>query len=549
MACGASVSDAPEPGLPGLGSATTDRKPMTIVFADIVGSTALAETMDPEDWRRAISLLFGQIAPVIDRYEGTLARILGDALLIYFGAPIAHEDDAVRAIRAALELLDVVQDTGAELEARHGFRLPMRVGVHTGLVVVGDLAGAVTPENLALGDAMNLAARIEATAEPMTAYVSDDTHRLAAPFFDWQDMGSFELKGKREPVHLWRALTARAGPASARGFADITAPMVGRQEESDRLLETTAALADVGAGAVVAIVGEPGIGKTRLTAEWSARAPGELTWVRASCLSYGRRLAYHTIVDLLRSTLVACETTPVVDVRQQLVDATQRFLGGSAEASAVLADLLSLEPLPEEQPIIDALDSQARQSRYVRTVADLLTGLAARRPVVALIEDVHWADPTSVLVLRHLLPLATTAPILFCLTSRPGADAPVWSLLSEPGAPHVAIELEPLGDEQTRALVRALLAAAAMPADDDADLLAHAEGNPLFAEELVRAIIDRHSGTKAGGGSVGGIPDTIHGLLLARIDSLPPSARRTARLAAVAGRRFPVRVLEEAAGA
>ena len=553
MACGAPLEVQPEyTGRTGGSSRESDRKPMTIVFADVVGSTSLAETMDPEEWRGVISLLFGRIGPVVERYEGTVARILGDALLIYFGAPVAHEDDPVRAIRAALGLLDIVREVGPEIESRYGVGLQMRVGINTGLVVVGELgavmAGDLASEYIALGDAMNVAARIESTAEPMTVYVSDDTQRLAASQFEWEDRGSFELKGKREPVHLWQVTGWRALGTSLRGFVGIDTPMVGRDAELDRLLEATDALRRERRGGVVTVTGEPGIGKTRLTFEWRSQAvqePDAIDWVSASCLSYGRRLAYHAVVDLLRSAIGSSEASESEEVRADLSDAVGRYLGGSPEAVAVLADLLSLGLLPQEQQILETLDARARQARYIRTIEELLRRRAQERPTVALIEDVHWADPTSVLVLRRLLPLAADAPILFCMTSRPEVEAPVWPMLSDVGAitdaPVIAIGLEGLPSEDAEALIRALLDAAGIRPVDEARVLALAEGNPLFAEELVRMLIEQ----TADDDPESNIPDTIHGLLLARLDALPVPVRRTARLAAVAGRRFSARLLEE----
>jgi predicted ATPase len=431
----------------------------------------------------------------------------------------------------------------------------MRVGIHTGLVVVGELGselgGDLASEYLALGDAMNLASRIESAAEPMTVYVSVDTHRLGSPPFEWQDRGRFEFKGKREPVHLWQVIGRRSGRRSLRGFPDIEAPMVGRDAELDRLLEATETLERDRRGAVVTITGEPGIGKTRLTSEWRARTPDALGWATASCLSYGRRLAYHAIIDLLRSAIGAGETSESEETRAHLSDAVARYLGGSPEAASVLADLLSLGLLPEEQQILETLDSRARQARYVRTIGELLRRRSEERPTVALVEDVHWADPTSVLVLRRLLPLAADAPILFCLTSRPDVDAPAWPMLSDAGAitdaPAVTIGLERLATGDTEALVHALLDAAGVHVADEKSLLAHAEGNPLFAEELVRMLIERtgERDDSKPSASEGDIPATIHGLLLARLDALPAPARRTARLAAVVGRRFSARLLGE----
>jgi predicted ATPase len=434
----------------------------------------------------------------------------------------------------------------------------MRVGINTGLVVVGDLGSDLgsdmASEYLALGDAINLAARIEATAEPMTVYVSDDTRRLAEPMFEWVDRGRFDLKGKSEPIRMWQVVGRRDGQTAMRGFADIRAPMVGRDADLDRLLATTEALERDRKGAIATITGEPGIGKTRLVSEWRERVmrgPDPPAWITASCVSYGRRLSYHVVVDLLRSAIGSGESMGPQEMRSLLSAAAVRYLDSSLEAEAVLADLLSLSLALEEEQIVHALDSQARQARYLTAISDLLRHRAAERPMVALIQDVHWADPTSVLFLRRLLPLSAAAPILFCLTSRPDFDAPVWPLLSEVGAiaeaPVVGIELDRLAADDAGALVHALLDAAGIPRADEASLLAHAEGNPFFAEELVRMIIDK---TGEGGASLSGtfdgeIPATIHGLLLARLDTLPAPARRTARLASVVGRRFSTQLLEE----
>jgi len=557
MACGSPLEAQPEyAGQTGGSFRESDRKPMTIVFADVVGSTSLAETMDPEEWRGVISLLFGRIGPVVDRYEGTVARILGDALLIYFGAPIAHEDDPVRAIRASLDLLEVVRQAGPEIESRYGVVLRMRVGINTGLVVVGELgavmAGEAASEYLALGDAMNVAARIESTAEPMTIYVSDDTYRLTASLFEWKDRGPFELKGKRELVHLWQVIGQGAGRISLRRFAGLEAPMVGRDAELDRLLGATNALGRDQRGAVVTIVGEPGIGKTRLLSEWRARAsiaPATRDWISASCLSYGRRIAYHAIVDLLLSALGSGEALDAEEVRANLSEAVTSHLDGSPQAAAILADFLSLGLRPQEQQILETLDSRARQTRYIRTIETLLRHRAAERPTIVLVEDVHWADPTSVLVLRKLLSLAAEAPILFCLTSRADVDAPAWTMLSDIGsitdAPAFSVRLERLATDDAQVLVHTLLDAAGMGPVDEPRVLALAEGNPLFAEEIVRMLIEREGDDSKPSVFESNIPDTLHGLLLARLDSLPAPVRRTARLAAVAGRRFSVRLLEE----
>jgi class 3 adenylate cyclase len=532
--------------------AAGERKPITILFADIVGSTSIAEALDAEEMRRLLRTTFEAIAPVVYRYEGTIAQLLGDGLLIFFGAPVAHEDDPVRAVRCALDLLDEVRGLAPTIRGVFGVDLGMRAGINTGPVVVGEVGNDLRYEYLAVGDAVNLAARMESAADPMTVLVAGATHRLAEPLFDWIDHGEILVKGKREPIDAWQATGYATEERTPRGLAGFRVPMVGRSRELEALLHATAALATEGHGAVVTITGEPGIGKTRLVSEWrqsSGADAAPATWFVASCLSYGLRLPYHAIVDLLRAIVATEGGVHDDDIRAGLGKVVDSHLDGSTDARAALANLLSLPLEEDEVGVIRSLDPQALQARYVRTLLQLLRRLAEVRPLVILIEDVHWADPTSTLVLGRLLPLTADVPILVCLTSRIDETAPAWSLVTggagPDGTPSPAVALDRLAAGEEAELVRDLLAAASLTAEG-IDIAERAGGNPLFAEELVRMLIEHGVGTADDvGASVRDIPDTLQGLLLARLDLLPDDAKQAARVAAVIGRRFGVRLLEE----
>src|SRR5262249_51789622 len=248
---------------------SSDRKVVTVLFADVVGSTTLAEQMDAEDWTAIMNRAFDRLSPPIYRYEGTIARLLGDALLAFFGAPVAHEDDPVRAVHAALDLLSEARAYAEQVRREHGVDFAIRVGINTGLVVVGNVGSDLKFEYTAMGDAVNLAARMQSATRPMTALIAEPTHRFIAPVVDCADMGAIEVKGKTEPVRVYEVLGIKAEPGKVRGLTGLDSPMVGRDAELSALRQLSKAVI-AGQGRVAAIIGEPGLGKTRLVAEWKA---------------------------------------------------------------------------------------------------------------------------------------------------------------------------------------------------------------------------------------------------------------------------------------
>ncbi|MEP7158084.1 MAG: adenylate/guanylate cyclase domain-containing protein [Chloroflexota bacterium] len=544
---------------------TGERKPVTALFADIVGSTGLAESMDPEDWTQIINEAFDLMSQAIYRYEGTIAQLQGDALLAFFGAPVAHEDDPERAVRAALDMISSIADYAGQLKRTHGIDFRIRAGINTGPVIVGNVGSDLRYEYTALGDAVNVAARVQTAAEAGTVVISAMTERFVTTSFEFEDLGEVEVKGKAEPVHLYRVLGVLAQPGRKRGLESVglSSPLVGRAAE----LQTLTGLFDAvraRRGRLAVILGEPGLGKSRMLTELRAaigagpEAPttaGAPTWVEGRCVSYGRALPYHLVFDLVWALLGIPRGETGFVPRAQIDERLSALLGAdAADVAPYLAHMLAL-PLTEAETERVQLDPETLQGRYVSAIARLIRGLAERGPVVLVAEDIHWADPASVEILVQLVPLFSPLPVLGLFVSRVETDAPGWRLISQIkagfGDAVTEIRLQPLDDDASRELVSNLLEIESLPEDVRQAILKRAEGNPFFVEEVIRMFIGRGAIVRSGDhwtatdqiGKVE-IPDTLHGLLLARIDQLPDAAKRSLRIAAVIGRQFQVRVLE-----
>ena len=572
------LASAPAPLVDKMRSArmTGERKPVTALFADVVGSTTLAEQMDPEDWTAMINEAFDLMSGAVFRYEGTIAQLQGDAMLAFFGAPVAHEDDPERAVLAALDMLAAIDEFARQLKATHGIDFRIRAGVNTGPVMVGNVGSDLRYEYTALGDAVNVAARMQAAAQTGTILITETTRRLSGDTFELEDLGAIEVKGKTEPVHAFRVIGRKAAAASRRGLVAVglDSPMVGRDEPL-RQLEALFEVVRAGRGRVAFLVGEPGIGKSRLLAELRGRitpvgpgadgsAPAAATaqdalvmWVEGRCVSYGRNLPYHLLIDIVRSVLdipfVASEAETRATLDRQLASLLSDH-EWDADTAPYLAHLLALPLRPDEAERAN-LDGATIQARYVAAAHRLLRALAARGPVVLVCEDLHWADPASIEVVRQLLPLASQLPILFLAALRADTDSAGWALIGQArelfGDALAELRLEPLSEAESRTLVANLLEIESLPDHVRGVILTRAEGNPFFVEEVVRMLIERGVIVARGDqwvatsdiGTVE-IPETLHGLLLARIDQLPASAKRSLRVAAVIGRQFPLRVLE-----
>jgi class 3 adenylate cyclase/tetratricopeptide (TPR) repeat protein len=540
-----------------------ERRIMTVLFADVVDSTALAEKMDPEDWTVIMNRAFGLLTPVIQRYDGTIARLMGDALLAFFGAPAAHEDDPLRAAHAALEMIQVTKKFKEEIRPRFGIDFAIRVGINTGPVVIGEVGSTSIFEYTAMGDAVNLAARMQAAARPMTALVTENTFRFIGPSFECTDLGNLSIKGKAEPVHVFELLKVKPQNDPHRGLPGLESPLVGREEELVTLLRLSQVV-QAGLGRAVIVVGEPGIGKSRLIGEWKSRLVGmpgadgmRMMWVEGRCLSIGQGMPYQLLVDVIHSILSISPGADGSETGAALQSLCENLFGDQMLAVyPYLGHLLSLPLEGEARNRVQILDPQALQGQYLTSIRQLLVTLANRKPLAIILEDIHWADPSSVDLLIRLMPLVIQSRILFCLTARPDREAYGLKLVTATrelvGASLTEIVLQALSEFESNLLVSNLLKSIFLPESLHQLILDKTEGNPLFVEEIIRTLIEQgvllhqEQGWKVGREvDRVEIPDNLQSLLLARIDRLSESARRTLKVAAVIGKQFSAHVVEE----
>lgn len=539
-----------------------ERRPVTALFADIVGSTSLAERLDPEEWSDILGAGVRRMTEVVTRYDGHVDQILGDGVLAFFGLRVAHEDDPQRAVRAGLEMVAEMRRYSDETERDHGLRLPIRVGINTGPVVVRELGGSAgRTEVTALGDAVNIAARMQSEAGPDQVLITASTHAFVAASVEGRHVGAIALKGKATTVDAFE-ISAWTGPmARPRGLTGLTSRMIGRDEELQALVGLLPAVG-AGLGRAAIVVGEPGMGKSRLIAELQQRVGSDATgivWHEARCLSYGRTLPYHLAAGITRSLLGG--PTPDLAADTATGPISDGPDAGAAHADPdsdpYLAHLLGM-PLPDGLlRDVTRLDHAVLQDRYVEALHRLLERSGSEHPRVLVCEDVHWADPASVELLGRLIPLLRGLPVLLLIATRPDRDAAGWWLVvtarERYGDVLVERHLRPLTEADGLMLVGDLLEIDSLGADTRQEILRRADGNPFFIEEIIRMLIDRGAIERRGGRwqatravQTGEIPESIHGLLLARIDRLDAGAREVLRSASVIGRRFPAGILTRA---
>ena len=538
-------------------TASSERRPITVLFADIAGSTAIAERMDPEDWSALAGEAFKCMNATIERYGGTIARLMGDGVLAFFGAPVAHEDDPERAVRCGLDMVRAIDDLGESQRLPGDDRLRVRVGINTGPVVVGIVGTDAAHEYTAMGDTVNVAARMQANARPGTVLVTSTTHRFVSPLVEAVDVGLLELKGKAEAVQAYEITGVKAGAVRTRGLVGLRSPMIGRDAQLARL-EQLFGVAAAGQGRVACVLGEPGMGKSRLLAELREnveRADATAHWIEGRCLSYGETIPYHLVAEVVRSLIGVNSSAEEPQVAEALRASLQGLFGDAwSETYAYLGHLLSLRLDADMQARVSVLETETVK-RYAASLVLVLRAVSARGPVVLVCDDIHWADAASVDTLLQVLPSVAGLPILAILSSRLERAAAGWRLVA--GARDVfgdvltEIRLDPLSLDDSRELVSNLLKIESLAAATRDLILTKAEGNPFFVEEVVRMLIDRgaivHEGERWVANEKAAaveIPDTLHGLLLARIDRLPQESKRTLRVASVIGRQFAVSVLE-----
>lgn len=516
-----------------------ERRQLTVMFCDLVGSTALAEHLDPEELRELMQLYRKACSEVTARYEGHVAQYLGDGLMVYFGWPRAHEDDAERGVRAALEMVQAVKGM------RTARSLAVRIGLATGPVVVGDTSGGTTEARLAVGETPNLAARLQGVAGPGEIVIAPSTRRLVGDAFMLSDLGAREIKGLTEPVQVWRvdAVRRTARFEAAHAGTELT-PIVGREEETSLLIRRWRQACDA-EGQVVLIGGEPGIGKSRLTQALRDHITEPHVELRYQCSPYHLHSTLHPFIEQFELAAgFSRDDTPDQKLDKMeatlAADATQ-----TAEAAPLIAALLSL---PDHRYAPLSLSPQKQKERTLDVLARYVESLTHRGPLLMVIEDVHWIDPSSQELLDILVPRLQRLPILLVATYRP-EHSPAW--VGQPGV--TVLTLNRLGQRQVARLVAEVTAGKSMPPEVVAEILSRTDGVPLFVEELTKSVIESGLVSRIGEHyalqdalSSLAIPTSLRDSLVARLDRLA-SVKEIAQIGACIGREFSYELLARVA--
>jgi class 3 adenylate cyclase/tetratricopeptide (TPR) repeat protein len=545
------------------GEMVGERRVVTMMFCDVKGSTAAAEQLDPEEWSEIINGAFEHMIRPVYTYEGTVARLMGDSILAFFGAPLAHEDDPQRAVLAGLDILANMTPYREKLKQSWGIDVNVRVGINTGLVVVGAVGSDLRMEYTALGDAINLAARMEQTAEPGTVQIAEETYKLVRHLFEFETLPPIEVKGKAESVQAYRVLARRAVAGRVRGIEGLHAEMVGREAELATFKRIIVDLKQ-GVGRIVSVLGEAGLGKSRLVGEakdYFEDLPGpDCNWYETVSLSYETHNAYGLLRRLIR---LACdihyEDTPPA-VQEKLATITDALPEENRVGARRLLDVMfGLAAGGDGVP----LEEDTFKDELFEVLETWLRARFASQPTVLVFDDMHWGDSASVDAIRRILPLTAELPLVIVAVMREERQAPAWQIITtadeEYHHRYTQITLRPLTESESNELISRLLAIAEIPAGLRANILEKSDGNPFFIEEVVRTLIEngivvcedrevngataRYWRATSDGAGVS-IPNTLRALLSARMDRLEEATKATLQIASVIGRSFYLRVLQ-----
>src|SRR5215472_3027427 len=530
--------------------AQAERRQLTVMFCDLVGSTALSTGMDPEDLREVIASYQNRCSAAIRRYDGFVAKYMGDGILVYFGYPRAHEDEAERSVRTGLDIVDAMAELNAAIARPPGVELAVRIGIATGQVIVGDQIGEGTAsETAVVGETPNLAARLQALAQRNQIVVGAATRAMLGGHFDLEDLGAYELKGFAEPVPVWRVLAARDVESRfAATRTGSTAPLVGRQEETGLLLRAWDGSCH-GRGQVVLIQGEAGLGKSRLVEGLREAAGKDRSWVAIGCSPFHTASAFHPIIEHLKR---AFGWQPEDTAQQHLAKLEAGLAGFKtlplSESVRLFADLMSV-PAPEDRYPRLSMTAQQQRDATLDAIVAWLIETAERTPVLMAWEDLHWADPTTLETLGMLIEQTPTAALLVVATYRPELTPP-W-----PQRSHMTpITLSRLERPEVETMVGHLAGGRPLPGEVVDHIVAKSDGVPLYVEELTKAILG--SGVLEARGDAyvltGAlaqlhIPETLQDSLMARLERVC-LLREVAQLGSVLGREFAYDMISALAG-
>jgi len=525
-----------------------ERKLVTVFFADVANYTNLSEKLDPEEVHQIMDGAFKILMDEIHRFEGTINQFTGDGVMALFGAPVAHEDHAQRACYAALSVQNTINAYGQKIKADCGLEFVMRVGLNSGSVIVGSIGDDLRMDYTAIGDTTNLAARMENLAEPGTVLLSKNTYKLTRDYFEFNQLGKLQVKGKEEPEEAYELIKpskieTRIHASVAKGLTRF----VGRKNSMAALMEPYEK-AKSGSGQIVGIVGEAGVGKSRLILEFRNRLSEEKhTWLEGRCLHFGGSMVYLPILDILRSYFDIVEGDREAIIKKKLREAV---LGLDENLGAAIPPFQELLSLTVDDEAFIALEPQQKRERTFEALRDLFIRESQNKTLILVIEDLHWIDNTTQDFINYLIDWLGNTNILLIALYRP-EYIHQWGSKSH----YSKIGLDQLGTESSSVLVRAILQGGDVVPELKELVLNKAAGNPLFMEEFTHTLLENGSIQKENGRYIMAkgtediqVPDTIQGIIAARMDRLEDNLKRTMQVASVIGRDFAFRILQTITG-
>ncbi|MDG0870957.1 ATP-binding protein [Candidatus Lucifugimonas marina] len=532
----------------------SERRVLSVIFCDVANSTALAENIDPEEWVEIMNEAFEHMTAPILRYEGTIGKFTGDGMMAFFGAPTSHEEDPDRAVRASLEILEGIEELRDDIQRDYGEEFNLRIGINTGLVVVGEVGSAQVSEYTAMGDAVNVAARMEQTAAPGTLQISSDTQKLVKGAFDLKSLGGIEVKGKSQPVEVFRVTGTKIATGESIG---VTSPLIGRDAELAKLIKLANQNKN-GDSQVVSIIGEAGLGKSRLLSElrdeWLKTEP-ELSWEFSQGIPYDMGRPYSLFQNLARG-MFGVELTDKPAVIHSKVHGALTTMGGAPDAIALCST--AVEKIIAAKVLHEAKTFTAEEIKtdLYQVVIPAFVAAAEEAPKIVIFDDLQWSDDASKDLIIHMMDYLIGTKMMIIFAFRPDADSPAQEIRKEIQSrnsdKYSEIIIDPLGTDHTNELIDELLQIKDIPQEARNLVLRKAEGNPYFVEEVVRWFVDQEmvhqtvnglEWNEASNITDATIPDSVQALLMARMDRLSADAKDTLQLASVIGRAFYHRIL------
>jgi class 3 adenylate cyclase/tetratricopeptide (TPR) repeat protein len=521
-----------------------ERKHVTVLFSDMSGYTAMSERLDPEDVKEITSRIFGRISKVIGKYEGFVEKFVGDAVMALFGVPKAHEDDPVRAIRVAMEIHETVEALNPELKERVGRPLSMHTGINTGLVVTGEVDMEKGTHGVA-GDSINLASRLSGLAKPGEILVAPDTYRQAEGYYTFEALEPTTVKGKTEPVQFYKVISQKQIPVTTHRLSGVRSDLVGRKVELTELREAVETLG-TGKGGIFSICGDAGTGKSRLVEEFKAHLDLEkIQWLEGHAYAYAQNIPYFPMIDLLSRVFHIEEGDSTEKVRQKVESGVGDLVEKKESIVPYIGSLYSLS-----YPEIEEVSPEFWKSRLRDALQMIFSALARRAPTIYFLEDLHWADPSFVELLRHVLIDVRQPAIVLCVYR------PVFNLFTTEQSRSMAkvyheIRLQELSSSEAQGMLESLLKTDSIPSDLRRFVQDKAEGNPFYLEELVNALIETETLIRDNGSwkvtrtiTETDISSTINGVISGRLDRLDKETKRVLQEASVIGRAFFYEILK-----